>query len=101
LRKPLGKLGRFVGHAGMGREAGWVARPRTEKKKRRRMGWAGSRVSWISAHHRVGFRNSLFSKSFYNLQTNLNPIQIRISTTSTRKIKYKNIAPTKENYASA
>jgi hypothetical protein len=83
-----------------GREAGWAARPRLGhawKRKRKRVGWAGSRLSWVSAHHRVGFRNSFsFSKSFYNLQTSLNPIQIRILTTSTRKIKSKNISPTKE-----
>jgi hypothetical protein len=83
-----------------GREAEWAARPRlghARIRKRKRVGWAGSRVSWVSAHRRVGFRNSFsFSKSFYNLQTSLNPIQIRILTTSTHKIKCKNISPTKE-----
>jgi hypothetical protein len=63
-----------------GREAGWAARPllgRARKRKRKWVGWAGSRVRWVSAHLRVGFRNSFsFSKSFYNLQTSLNPIQI-------------------------
>jgi hypothetical protein len=52
-----------------GKEAGWAARPWLGcTQKRKRVGWAGSRVSWVSAHHRVGFRNSFsFSKSFYNL----------------------------------
>jgi hypothetical protein len=61
-----------------GKEAGWAAWPRLGcAQKRKRVGWAGSRVSWVSADHRVGFRNSFsFSKSFYNLQTSLNPIQI-------------------------
>jgi hypothetical protein len=87
-----------------GREASWATQPwlgRAQKRKRKRIGWAGSRVSWVSAHHRVGFRNYFsFSKSFYNLQTSLNPIQIRISTTSTHKIKCKNISPTKEKLCS-
>jgi hypothetical protein len=57
---------------------------------------------WVSAHSAGIKRKSfLFFKSFYNLQTNLNAIQIRILMTSTAKIKYKNISPTKENYASA
>jgi hypothetical protein len=58
--------------------------------------------SWVSAQYRIGIRKILFFfKSFCNLQTNLNSIQIRISTISTCKIKYKNTSPTKENYASA
>jgi hypothetical protein len=79
-----------------GKEAGWAARPQLGcAQKRKRVGWAGSRVSWVSAHHRVGFRNSFsFSKYFYNLQTSLNPIQFQISTTSTQKIQCKNISPT-------
>jgi hypothetical protein len=41
-------------------------------------------VGWLSSHYRIAIRNSFsFSKSFYNLQTNLNPIQIQISMTST------------------
>jgi hypothetical protein len=90
-------VGPSVPHA-EGKEAGWGAQPRLGcVQKRKRMGWAGSRVSWVLAHHRVGFRNSFsFSKSFYNLQTSLNPIQIPISTASTRKIQCKNISPTKE-----
>jgi hypothetical protein len=82
--------------------AGWADRlragPHTGKGKGR-MGWAGSRVSWVSAHYRVGVRKILFFfKSFYNLQTNLNPIQIWISAISIRKIKYKNTSPHKEKY---
>jgi hypothetical protein len=43
---------------------------------------------WVSAHM-VGIKRKsfLFSKSFYNLQTNLNAIQIQISTASTSKNK--------------
>jgi hypothetical protein len=62
----------------------------------------GSMTSQVSAHCRIGVRKSFFFfKSFHNLQTNLNSIQIRISTTSIRKIKYKSTSPPKENYASA
>jgi hypothetical protein len=43
---------------------------------------------WVPAHSTGIKRKSfLFSKLFYNLQTNLNAIQIRISMTSTRKNK--------------
>jgi hypothetical protein len=53
--------------------------------------------SRVSTQYRIGIRKILFFfKSFYNLQTNLNSIQISISTTSTRKAKYKNTSPTKE-----
>jgi hypothetical protein len=95
---PQGRLAGLFVPCAEGKEAGWAARARLGfPQNRKRVGWAGSRVSWVSAHHRVGFRNSFsFSKSFYNLQTSLNPIQIRISTTSTRKIQCKNISPTKE-----
>jgi hypothetical protein len=99
--KVAGPQGRLAGQSVSrteGKEAGWAARPRLGwAQKGKRVGLAGSRVSWVSAHHRVGFRNSFsFSRSFYNLQTSLNPIQIRISTTSTHKIQCKNISPTKE-----
>jgi hypothetical protein len=99
--KVAGTQGRLAGPSvprAEGKEAGWAARPRLGcAQKRKRVGWAGSRVSWVSAHHRVGFRNSFsFFKSFYNLQTSLNPIQIRILTTSTRKIQCNNISPTKK-----
>jgi hypothetical protein len=40
-----------------------------------------------------------FSNLFYKFQTNLNSIQIQISTTLICKIKYKNISPHKEKYA--
>jgi hypothetical protein len=58
--------------------------------------------SQVSAHS-AGVKRKLFLffKSFYNLQTNLNSIQIRILMTSTHKIKYKNTSPFKEKYASA
>jgi hypothetical protein len=55
--------------------------------------------SQVSAHS-AGVKRKLFFKSFYDLQTNLNSIQIRSSMTSTRKIKYKNTSPFKEKYAS-
>jgi hypothetical protein len=56
-----------LGHAGMGKGGGekeWLVRP-------------GSASSCVLAHRQVGIRNPFsFSKSFYNLQTNLNSIQI-------------------------
>jgi hypothetical protein len=62
----------------------------------------GSVNSRVSAHCRIGVRKSFFFfKSFDNLQTNLNSIQIQISATSTRKIKYKNTLQRKGKYASA
>jgi hypothetical protein len=61
--------------------------------------WADSQVLAHSA--RVKRKLFLFFKSFYNLQTTLNSIQIRILMTSTHKIKYKNTSPFKEKYASA
>jgi hypothetical protein len=62
----------------------------------------GSATSRVSAHCRIGVRKSFFFfKSFYNLQTNFNSIQIQISVTSIRKIKYKNTSQHKGKYASA
>jgi hypothetical protein len=67
----------------IGRLAG-PARPSAEGE-----GKQASRVDgWVSAHSAGIKRKSfLFSKSFYNLQTNLNSIQIQISMTSTHKNK--------------
>jgi hypothetical protein len=62
----------------------------------------GSATSRVSAHCRIGVRKSFFFfKSFYNLQTNLNSIQIQILATSIHKIKYKNTSQHKGKYASA
>jgi hypothetical protein len=48
-------------------------------------------TGWILAQEPISNKKFFFFfKSFYNLQTNLNPIQIQIATTSSRKIKYKN-----------
>jgi hypothetical protein len=78
---------------------GWATQ---EWGRQNRLAGPGSASSWVSAHSQNKIENPFsFSKSFYNLQTNLNSIQIWISTTSTRKIKYKNTPPTRENYASA
>jgi hypothetical protein len=55
-----------LGHVKMekGREKERPARP-------------GSAYNWVSAHYQIGIRKILlFFKSFYNLQTNLNSIQI-------------------------
>jgi hypothetical protein len=89
--RPIGRLGRvagLLGRLGCARRGGGEQACRAD--------------GWVSAHS-VGIKRKsfLFSKSFYHLQTNLNLIQIWISMTSTCKIKYKNISPTKENYASA
>jgi hypothetical protein len=76
---------------------GWATRKNWEEKKR--PVWPGSPSSWVSAHCQIGIRKSFsFFKSFYNLQTNLNSLQIQISIW---KIKYKSASPPKENYASA
>jgi hypothetical protein len=54
----------------------------------------GSATCRVSTHCRIGVRKSFFFfKSFHNLQTNLNSIQIQISVTSIHKIKYKNTSP--------
>jgi hypothetical protein len=65
----------------------WLAGPPGPRAEGR--GKQASRADgWVSAHS-AGFKRKsfLFSKSFYNLQTNLNAIKIRILTTSTRKNK--------------
>jgi hypothetical protein len=54
--------------AGAGRDKKWavinVAGSRTGKGKQR-MGWADSRVSWVSAHYRVGVRKILFFSNLF------------------------------------
>jgi hypothetical protein len=75
--RPIGRLGRAAGLLG---------------RLATRGGGGGEQASraddWVSAHSAGIKRKSfLFSKSFYNLQTNLNSIQIQISTTSTHKNK--------------
>jgi hypothetical protein len=73
--RPIGLLGRAAGLLG---RLGHVRRERQ----------ASQADSLVSAHSAGIKRKSfLFSKSFYNLQTNLNSIQIQILTTFTRKNK--------------
>jgi hypothetical protein len=85
---------------GGARPVGWLGRP---GRVRRGMGEQASRADSQVSAHLAGVKRKLFLffKSFYNLQTNLNSIQIWISKTSTHKIKYKNTSPFKEKYASA
>jgi hypothetical protein len=90
----------IVGHAER-KQRRELAGPCTRKGKWR-MGWAGSRVSWVLTHYRVGVRKIIFFfQSFHNLQTNLNSIQIQISATSIHKIKYKSTSSHQEKYATA
>jgi hypothetical protein len=70
--------------------------------KKEKLVGSGSASSLVLAHCQIGIRKSFsFSNLFYNSQTNLNSIQIRILTTSTREIKYKNTSQHKGKYASA
>jgi hypothetical protein len=75
--RPIGRLGHAagllgrLGHARRGREI----RP------------AGPTNGFRPTRLKLKENPFLFSKSFYNLQTNLNSIQIQISTTSTHKNK--------------
>jgi hypothetical protein len=65
-----------LGSGGLG--WGWAAQ-RIEKKGRGKKRLAGpdSVSSWVSARYQIGTRKILFFfKYFYNLQTNLNSIQI-------------------------
>jgi hypothetical protein len=87
----VGWLGRVAGLLG---RLGCTRRGRGEQASR-----ADSQV--LTQLARVKRKLFLFFKSFYNLQTNLNSIQIRILMTSTHKIKYNNTSPFKEKYASA
>jgi hypothetical protein len=78
---------------GWGSPAGWA----TREWERETTAGPDSVSSRVLAQYRIGIRKILFFfKPFYNLQTNLNSIQILISMTSTHKIKYKNTSPTKE-----
>jgi hypothetical protein len=75
--RPIGLLGRAAGLLGrLGRT--W-----------RGMGEQASRADNLVSAHSAGIKRKsfLFFKSFYNLQTNLNSIQIQISTTSTHENK--------------
>jgi hypothetical protein len=83
----------------LGRVAGLLGRLGHTRRGR---GEQASRVDSQVWAHSAGVKRKLFLffKSFYNLQTNLNSIQIQISMTSTRKIKYKHTSPFKEKYAS-
>jgi hypothetical protein len=73
--RPIGRLGRATGLLGC---LGHTRRGRGEQ---------ASRVDSLVSAHSAGIKRKsfLFSKSFYNLQTNLNSIQIQISMTSTSK----------------
>jgi hypothetical protein len=77
-----GKPGKVVGPAGL--HENWPSGLLRELRENRekgsgKEGLAGpsSATSRVSAHCRIGVRKSFFFfKSFYNLQTNLNSIQI-------------------------
>jgi hypothetical protein len=73
----IGRLGHAIGLLGRLSRA-WRGR-----------GEQASRADSLVSAHSAGIKRKsfLFSKSFYNLQNNLNSIQIRISTTSTHKNK--------------
>jgi hypothetical protein len=67
-RGRLGELGR---KEEMGREvrpARLLGRELSRAQEKVNGGWAGSRVSWVLVHYRVGTRKILFLfNSFYNL----------------------------------
>jgi hypothetical protein len=82
--------------------ASWAARKQREGDWNGGAGRAGLGDQPGFGPFRIGVRKILFFfKSFYNLQTNLNSLQIQILMTSIHKIKYKSTSPPKENYASA
>jgi hypothetical protein len=76
--RPIGRLGRPTGLLG-----------RLGRAWRGGGGEQASGADSLVSSDSVGIKRKsfLFSKSFYNLQTNLNSIQIRILITSTRKNK--------------
>jgi hypothetical protein len=73
--RPIGRLGRAACLLGC------LGRVRRERQ--------ASQADSLVSTHLAGIKRKsfLFSKSFYNLQTNLNSIQIQILTTSTHKNK--------------
>jgi hypothetical protein len=75
--RPIGRLGHAAGLLGC---LGHAWRGRGEQ---------ASQTDGLVSAHSAGIKRKsfLFSKSFYNLQTNLNSIQIRILMTSTHKNK--------------
>jgi hypothetical protein len=75
--RPIGWLGRAAGLLG---RLGRAQRGRGEQ---------ASRADSLVSAHSAGIKRKsfLFFKLFYNLQTNLNSIQIQILTTSTHKNK--------------
>jgi hypothetical protein len=75
--RPIGWLGRAAGLLG---RLGRARRGRESRPARPTAGFRPTRLE-------IKEKSFLFSKSFYNLQTNLNSIQIQILTTSTRKNK--------------
>jgi hypothetical protein len=100
-----GKPGKVAGPAGLRENwPGGLLRGLCKKRERgsgkEGLARPGSATYRVSAHCRIGVRKSFFLfKYFHNLQTNLNSIQI--SMTSIHKIKYKNTSPHKEKYATA
>jgi hypothetical protein len=70
------RLGRFRNEARLGR-LGWVTQKMEKGREKKRLAGLDSVSSWVSARYQIGIRKILFFfKYFYNLQTNLNSIQI-------------------------
>jgi hypothetical protein len=98
-----GKPGKAAGSAGL--RENWSGGPLHGLRRYRERGSGkeglvgpGSATSRVLAHCRIGvIKSFFFFKSFHNLQTNLNSIQIL--ATSIHKIKYKNTSQHKGKYA--
>jgi hypothetical protein len=97
--RPVGRLGRaeeaagpLCGPCGSGERG----------REKERLAGPGSASSWVSTHCQIGIRNSF---SFLNLFIICKLIWIQFKFEFRwlllTKIKYKNISPTKKNYASA
>jgi hypothetical protein len=105
--KVWGKPGKAAGPVGL--HENWSGGPlhglrgnRARGSGKEGLAGPGLATSRVSAHCRIGVRKSFFFfKSFHNLQTILNSIQIQISVTSIHKIKYKNTSQHKGKYALA
>jgi hypothetical protein len=52
LRKPLGRLGRFMGCAGTGREASWAARKK-ENSEEDELGWLQGELGFGPSPSRI------------------------------------------------
>jgi hypothetical protein len=97
---PVGRLGRAEEAA---RQAGPLRGPcgsGERGREKERLAGPSSASSWVSAHCQIGIRNSF---SFWNLFIICKLIWIQFKFEFwwllLAKIKYKNISPTKENYA--